>query len=142
LRTKTPEAYVRAPLIYQSLAAFRPLARGALPQQTFAASHNLKANGETLASSTLPPRIRHGHLHSFSKGQRHPHGRHLLQRLISYIDSSTGGKITGMIAAADKVLPLAGNYTKIVPGTARSATKPTSQNFATCSSPRASACKN
>ncbi len=33
-----------------------------------------------------------------------------------YIDSSTGGKISGMIAAADKVLPLAGNYTKIVPG--------------------------
>ncbi len=33
-----------------------------------------------------------------------------------YIDSSTGGTITGMIAAADKILPLAGNYTQIVPG--------------------------
>src|SRR6202022_1192006 len=32
------------------------------------------------------------------------------------IDSGTGGKISGMIAAADKVLPLAGNSTKIVPG--------------------------
>src|SRR6202007_3418600 len=32
------------------------------------------------------------------------------------IDASTGGKIAGMIVAADKVLPLADNNTKIVPG--------------------------
>jgi len=33
-----------------------------------------------------------------------------------YIDPSTGGKITGMIAAADKILSLAANDTKIVAG--------------------------
>ncbi len=33
-----------------------------------------------------------------------------------FIDTSTGGKITGMIAAADKILSLAGNDTKIVAG--------------------------
>jgi glyoxylase-like metal-dependent hydrolase (beta-lactamase superfamily II) len=33
-----------------------------------------------------------------------------------YIDPGTGGKINGMIAAADKILSLADNYTKIVPG--------------------------
>jgi len=32
------------------------------------------------------------------------------------IDASTGGKIDGMIVAAGKVLPLADNNTKIVPG--------------------------
>jgi cyclase len=32
------------------------------------------------------------------------------------IDASTGGKIDGMIVAANKVLPLADNNTKIVPG--------------------------
>jgi cyclase len=32
------------------------------------------------------------------------------------IDAGTGGKIDGMIVAADKVLPLADNNTKIVPG--------------------------
>ena len=32
------------------------------------------------------------------------------------IDASTGGKIDGMIVAADKVLPLTDNNTKIVPG--------------------------
>jgi len=33
-----------------------------------------------------------------------------------YIDPGTGGNIDGMIAAADKILSLAGNDTKIVPG--------------------------
>jgi cyclase len=33
-----------------------------------------------------------------------------------FIDGGTGGSISGMIAAADKLLPLANNYTKIVPG--------------------------
>jgi cyclase len=32
------------------------------------------------------------------------------------IDANTGGKIDGMIVAADKVLPLADNNSKIVPG--------------------------
>jgi glyoxylase-like metal-dependent hydrolase (beta-lactamase superfamily II) len=33
-----------------------------------------------------------------------------------FIDSGTGGNITGMIAAADTILPLADNDTKLVPG--------------------------
>ncbi len=33
-----------------------------------------------------------------------------------YIDPGTGGKITGMIAAADKIISLADNDTKIVAG--------------------------
>jgi glyoxylase-like metal-dependent hydrolase (beta-lactamase superfamily II) len=33
-----------------------------------------------------------------------------------YIDPGTGGKITGMISASGKILSLAGNDTKIVPG--------------------------
>jgi glyoxylase-like metal-dependent hydrolase (beta-lactamase superfamily II) len=33
-----------------------------------------------------------------------------------FIDSGTGGKISGMIAAADKILALASKDTKIVPG--------------------------
>jgi cyclase len=33
-----------------------------------------------------------------------------------YIDAGTGGTITGTIAAVDKILSLAGNDTKIVPG--------------------------
>src|SRR6266550_1408293 len=33
-----------------------------------------------------------------------------------YIDAGTGDKITGMIAAADKILSVADNYTKIAAG--------------------------
>ena len=44
-------------------------------------------------------------------------------RMYPYIDPGTGGKISGMIAAADKILSLADNDTKIVAGTARSATR-------------------
>jgi hypothetical protein len=42
-----------------------------------------------------------------------------------YIGPCTAGTITGMIAAADKIVSLADNYTKIVAGMARSATKRT-----------------
>jgi hypothetical protein len=34
----------------------------------------------------------------------------------SYIDPGTGGKITALIAASDRILSLADNDTKIVPG--------------------------
>src|SRR5271165_4746470 len=63
----------------------------ALPQQTFSTSQKQKANvihmGDTFFNGFYP-----------------------------VIDASTGGKIDGMIVAADKVLPLADNTTKIVPG--------------------------
>jgi len=54
-----------------------------------------------------------------------------------YIDPGTGGKITGMIAAADKILSLADNDTKDCCGARpRSATKRTSRNPGTCLSLR------
>jgi glyoxylase-like metal-dependent hydrolase (beta-lactamase superfamily II) len=66
-----------------------------------------------------------------------------------YIDSSTGGKITGMIAAANKILLLADNDTKIVAGHARSATERgrsaterTSRDFGICWALRAIASRN
>jgi cyclase len=40
----------------------------------------------------------------------------LFNSMYPYIDASTGGKITGMIAAAAKILSLADNETKIVGG--------------------------
>src|SRR6202451_225639 len=47
---------------------------------------------------------------------RDSHRRYFLNGFCPVIDASTGGKIDGMIVAADKVLPLADNTTKIVPG--------------------------
>src|SRR5258708_28905674 len=89
----------------------------ALPQQTFSTSQKLQANGEIVIAAIFPAgAYRHGHLHSLPEGQRDSHGRYFFNGFYPVIDASTGGKIDGMIAAADKVLPLADNNTKIVPG--------------------------
>src|SRR5215471_13707475 len=70
---------------------FPPSPADALPQQSFATTHKLQANvihmGDTFFNSIYP-----------------------------YIDASTGGSVKGMIAAANKVLPLANDSTKIIPG--------------------------
>ena len=47
---------------------------------------------------------------------RDSHRRYFFNGFCPVIDARTGGKIDGMIVAADKVLPLADNNTKIVPG--------------------------
>src|SRR5467141_2967836 len=96
---------------------FDPSPAGALPQQTFAASYKLQANGETLA-------IQHfAHAHTdtdiyvhFQKASVIQMGDTFFNGMYPYIDPGTGGKITGMIAAADKILSLADKYTKIVAG--------------------------
>ena len=52
-----------------------------------------------------------------------------------FIDYSTGGSIDGMIAACDANLAAATDDTIIIPGHGKpSATRPSSRNFATCSS--------
>jgi glyoxylase-like metal-dependent hydrolase (beta-lactamase superfamily II) len=96
---------------------FDPSPAAALPQQTFAASYKLQANGETLALQHVAP------AHTDTDIYVHFQNAGVIQMadlffngMYPYIDSSTGGTITGMIAADDKILSLAGNDTKIVPG--------------------------
>jgi cyclase len=88
-----------------------------LPQQTFASSHKLQANGETLALQHVAP------AHTDSDIYVHFQNANVIQMadlffngMYPYIDPGTGGKITGVIAAADKILSLADNDTKIVAG--------------------------
>jgi cyclase len=96
---------------------FDPSPADALPQQTFAASHNLQANGETLVLQHFVPAHTDTDIYiHFQKANVIHMGDTFFNGMYPYIDSSTGGKITGMIAAADRVLPLANNDTKIVPG--------------------------
>jgi cyclase len=96
---------------------FDPSPADALPQQTFAASHNLQANGETLALQHFAPAHTDTDIYiHFQKANVIHMGDTFFNGFYPYIDSSTGGKIAGMIAAADKILPFANNYTKIVPG--------------------------
>jgi cyclase len=89
----------------------------ALPQQTFAASYKLQANGETLALQHVPPAHTDSDIYvHFEKANVIQMGDLFFNGMYPYIDPGTGGKITGMIAAADKILSLAENDTKIVAG--------------------------
>jgi cyclase len=96
---------------------FEPSAVEALPQQTFAAGYKLQANGETLALQHVPAAHTDTDIYiHFEKANVIQMGDLFFNWMYPYIDPSTGGKITGMIAAADKIISLAGNDTKIVAG--------------------------
>jgi glyoxylase-like metal-dependent hydrolase (beta-lactamase superfamily II) len=96
---------------------FDPSPAEALPQQTFAASYELQANGETVALQHVAP------AHTDSDIYVHFHKANVIQMgdlffngMYPYIDPGTGGTITGMIAAAHEILSLADNDTKIIAG--------------------------
>ena len=96
---------------------FDPSPAEALPQQTFAACYKLQANGETLALQHVAPAHTDSDIYvHFQKANVIQMGDLFFNGMYPYIDPGTGGKINGMIAAADKILSLAGNDTKIVPG--------------------------
>jgi cyclase len=96
---------------------FDPSPAEALPQQTFPDSYKLQANGETLALQHVPA------AHTDTDIYIHFQNANVIQMadlffngMYPYIDPGTGGKISGMIAAADKIVSLADNDTKIVAG--------------------------
>ena len=96
---------------------FSPSPTEALPQQTFATTRKLQANGETLLLEHLAPAHTDTDLFvHFQKANVIHMGDTFFNGIYPYIDASTGGKVSGMIAAAEKVLPLANDSTKIVPG--------------------------
>jgi cyclase len=89
----------------------------AWPQQTFSTSHTLQASGETVMLQYFQP----AHTDTdicihFQEANVIHMGDTFFNGFYPVIDADTGGKIDGMIVAADKVLPLADNNTKIVPG--------------------------
>jgi cyclase len=96
---------------------FDPSPAEALPQETFSDSYKLQANGETLVLQHVPA------AHTDTDIYVHFQNANVIQMadlffngMYPYIDPGTGGKITGVIAATDKVLSLADNDTKIVAG--------------------------
>ena len=96
---------------------FDPSPSEALPQQTFCATYKLQANGESLALQHVPPAHTDTDIYvHFEKANVIQMGDLFFNWMYPYIDPSTGGKITGNIAACDKILSLAGNDTKIVAG--------------------------
>jgi len=96
---------------------FDPSPTEALPQQTFAASYKLQANSEILALQHVAPAHTDSDIYvHFQKANVISMGDLFFNGMYPYIDPGTGSTITGMIAAADKILSLADNYTKIVAG--------------------------
>jgi glyoxylase-like metal-dependent hydrolase (beta-lactamase superfamily II) len=96
---------------------FAPSPAEALPQQTFQQTHKIKMNGESVALVHIP--LAHTdsdiYLH-FEKGNVLQTGDIFFNGIYPYIDNGTGGSVSGMIAGATKLLAVADNNTKIVPG--------------------------
>jgi cyclase len=96
---------------------FDPSPVEALPQQTFRTTYKLQANGESLELQHVAPAHTDSDIYvHFEKANIIQMGDLFFNMMYPYIDPSTGGKISGMIAAADKIISLAGNDTKIVAG--------------------------
>jgi glyoxylase-like metal-dependent hydrolase (beta-lactamase superfamily II) len=96
---------------------FPPSPADALPQQTFAASHKLQANGDTLALQYFSPAHTDTDIYvHFERANVIHMGDTFFNGMYPFIDAGTDGKINGMIAAADKALALADDNTKIIPG--------------------------
>jgi cyclase len=89
----------------------------ALPQQTFRSSQKLQANGEIVMLHYFQPAHTDTDIYVHLQQANVIHmGDTFFNSFYPVIDFSTGGKIDGMIVAADKILTLADNNTKIVPG--------------------------
>ena len=96
---------------------FDPSPLEALPQRTFATSYRLQANGETLSLQHVAPAHTDSDVYvHFQKANAISMGDLFFNGMYPYIDPGTGGNINGIIAAADKILSLADNDTKIVAG--------------------------
>ncbi len=114
-----PVLYIDDQTVYSPASGlhFDPSPVEALPQQTFAVSYKLQANGETLALQHVAPAHTDSDIYvHFQEANVIQMGDLFFNGMYPYIDPGTGGTITGMIAAADKILSLADNYTKIVAG--------------------------
>src|SRR5258707_3601414 len=96
---------------------FDPSPAEALPQQTFATSYQLRANGQILELQHVAPAHTDSDIYiHFQEANVIQMGDLFSNGMYPYIDPGTGGTITGMIAAADKILSFASNDTKIVAG--------------------------
>jgi len=89
----------------------------AVPQQTFSTSHKLQVNGETLVLEHFAPAHTDTDIYVHFQHANVIHlGDTFFNTIYPFIDPSTGGKLSGMIAANEKALALVNDETKIIPG--------------------------
>jgi cyclase len=96
---------------------FPPSPAEALPQQTFADSFKLYFNNEEISLMHFSPAHTDTDIYVHCRTSNVLHmGDTWFNGMYPFLDSGTGGKINGMIAAATKGLGVADASTKIVPG--------------------------
>jgi cyclase len=94
-----------------------PSPADALPQRTFTQNHQITMNGESVSLVYVPP----AHTDSdifihFEKANVLQAGDVFFNGTYPYIDSGTGGSVSGTIAGLTKLLAMTDGDTKIVPG--------------------------
>jgi cyclase len=96
----------------------------ALPVVTFAESVTFHLNGDEIQAFHVAPAHTDGDsvIH-FRKANVLHGGDTFFNGMYPFIDLSSGGSVAGMIAAADRMLALANDTTKIIPGHGPLATK-------------------
>ena len=96
---------------------FEPRPAAAMPTKTFESAETLEVNGEQVHLGYVPPAHTDTDIYiHFAKGNVLHMGDLFFNGTYPFIDTSTAGNIGGMIAASDRILKLADDRTKIVPG--------------------------
>jgi cyclase len=104
--------------------------RAALPVVTYAEGLKLHLNGEEVRVIAVAPAHTDGDsfIHWTKSNVIHMGDLFMLQVSFPFVDRNSGGDVRGFVAAADKVLALADDKTKIIPGHGAIATKADLQN--------------
>lgn len=102
----------------------------ALPVITYAEGLKLHLNGEEVRVIHMPAAHTDGDsiIHWTKSNVIHMGDLFMLQISFPYVDTDSGGNVRGFVAAADKVLAIANDQTKIIPGHGAIATKGDLQN--------------
>lgn len=102
----------------------------ALPVITYAEGLKLHLNGEEVRVIHMPAAHTDGDsiIHWTKSNVIHMGDLFMLQVSFPYVDRDSGGDVRGFVAAADKVLAIANDQTKIIPGHGAIATKADLQN--------------
>lgn len=102
----------------------------ALPVVTYADGLKLHLNGEEVRVIHVPAAHTDGDsfIHWTKSNVIHMGDLFMLQISFPFVDVKSGGDVRGFVAAADKVLALANDQTKIIPGHGAMATKADLQN--------------
>jgi cyclase len=107
-----------------------PSPAAALPVITFADSLTLHLNGDDVEVTHVAPAHTDGDVVvRFAKANVVHMGDLYMNGFYPFVDVSSGGRVDGVVAAADKVLAMVNDQTKIIPGHGPLATKATLKEY-------------